>query len=348
VHRAAELRHAAFSAKRRPRHPPVLLRDLASGVDMDTPLSTSAAGAAPPPPIPSVRLAGDPLRSSVEQAVSLHIGRPWTAEDARDMTDYASHPAAILSDGSYSVFAKFSEAANGLEQFEIERAGLRLLSDLSGVLTPAPIGVIPVTGGSILILEAVQAVDRRPHHWRQMGRMLARIHKITGDRFGLERHGYFGSLYQDNTPTSDWTTFFAERRLLPGLRLAIDSGNIPSAVIQQVETVIARLPELCGPEIVPTLLHGDAQQNNFISSERETAVVDPAVYYGHPEMDLAHIDFFEPVPKDVFEGYAEELPIDPGFWERRELWRMWGYLAVVSVEATGYLDRLTEAVQRYI
>jgi hypothetical protein len=114
---------------------------------MDTTVSTSDAGKATPNPHPSVRLAGDPLRPSVEQAVSFHIGRPWTAKDARNMIDYASHPAAILSDGSYSVFAKFSEAANGYEQFEIELAGLRLLSELSGVLTPTPIGVISVTVG---------------------------------------------------------------------------------------------------------------------------------------------------------------------------------------------------------
>ena len=166
-------------------------------------------------------------RIPVERAVTAHIGRRWTVEDARDMSDFASHPAAILSDGSYSVFAKFSEAANGFEQFQIELAGLQLLSDRAGVLTPAPIGVIPVPQGSILILEAVRTVDRAPRHWRQIGQALAQIHAVKWDRFGLEMHSYFGSLHQDNTPMSDWATFYAERRLLPGLRLAIDSGNMP-------------------------------------------------------------------------------------------------------------------------
>jgi hypothetical protein len=87
----------------------------------------------------SVRLASNPLRIHVEQIVSERIGRQWTIEDARDMTEFACHHSAILSDGSYSVFAKFSEAANGFEQFEIELAGLRLLSERSGVLTPTPI-----------------------------------------------------------------------------------------------------------------------------------------------------------------------------------------------------------------
>jgi protein-ribulosamine 3-kinase len=298
--------------------------------------------------ISSVRLARDPLRIPVEQAVSEHMGRQWTIKDARDMTEFACHHSAILSDGSYAIFAKFSEAANGLEQFEIELAGLRLLSERSGVLTPTPIGIVPVAGGSVLVLEVVQAVDRAPRHWRQIGQTLARIHKIKGDRFGLETQGYFGPLYQDNTPMNDWPTFYAERRLWPGLRLAIDSENIPPVVVRQVEKLISRLPELCGPEIVPSLLHGDAQQNNFISTEMGAVVIDPAVYYGNPEVDLACVDYFQAVPDDVFDGYQDELPIDPGFRERRDLWRVWGYLAAVTVEGPGHLGRLTEAVQKYV
>jgi protein-ribulosamine 3-kinase len=297
---------------------------------------------------PPVRLAEDTLRIPVEQIVSAHTGRQWIAKDVRDMTEFACHPAAVLADGSYSVFAKFSGAANGTERFEIELAGLRLLSERSGVLTPTPIGIVPVTGGSILVLEAVQAIDRAPRHWRQIGQTLAQIHKIKWDRFGSETHGYFGPLPQNNTPMSDWATFYAESRLRPGLRLAIDSGNMPPVAVRQVEKLISRLPELCGPEVVPSLLHGDAQQNNFISTEEGAVVIDPAVYYGNPEMDLAFIDYFQTVPDDVFDAYQDEMPIDPGFWERRDLWRVWGYLAAVTVEGPSYLGKLTEAVARYL
>ena len=104
--------------------------------------------------------------------------RKWAVQEARDMTEFACHPAAVLSDGSYSVFAKFSDAGNGIEQFEIELAGLKLLAERAGVLIPSPLGIIRVPGGSILVLETVQAVERTHRHWRQIGNALARIHKI--------------------------------------------------------------------------------------------------------------------------------------------------------------------------
>jgi fructosamine-3-kinase len=146
----------------------------------------------------------------------------------------------------------------------------------------------------------------------------------------------------------NWPTFYAERRLWPRFMGAINSGNMPTDVIRKVEKLILRVPELCGPEVVPTLLHGDAQQNNFISTKKGAVVIDPAVYYGHAEMDLAYIDYFQEVPEDVYLGYQEEMPIDPGFGERRELWRVYGYLAAVEVDGSAYLAKLINAVQKYL
>ena len=99
---------------------------------------------------------------------------------------------------------------------------------------------------------------------------------------------------------------------------------------------------------MPTLLHGDAQQNNFVSTAEGTYVIDPAIHYGNPELDLAYVDYFQPVPQDVFSAYQEEMPMDPGFSERRSLWRIAGYLAAVAVEGGEYLGMLSEAVQPYL
>ena len=199
-----------------------------------------------------------------------------------------------------------------------------------------------------MLLEGVQAVDRTSKQWREIGKTLARIHRIKGAQFGLDTKNYFGPLYQDNRPMGDWSSFYAERRLWPRMMGAINSGNLPTKVIRLVENLTQRLPQLCGPEVAPTLLHGDAQQNNFVSTDQGAVVIDPAVYYGYPEIDLAYIDYFQPVPDDVLTAYREILPIDPGFNERRDLWRIYGYLAAVEVEGTPHLPKLIDALQKYM
>ncbi|UCC79128.1 MAG: fructosamine kinase family protein [Candidatus Zixiibacteriota bacterium] len=303
--------------------------------------------------IPQVRYGpikwlGDTLRVSIEEAVTKNIRREWKIKTQKDLSEFAYHRCAIVSDNSFYLFFKYSEAADAGRQFEIEISDLQTLSEKAGVLIPHVIEIIQVENGWILIMKALEAIQRGPRQWREIGATLARIHRVKGEYFGFETDGFWGPLHQDNTPTRDWETFFRERRLLPLLKIGIDSGNIPSSVVSDVETLITRLPDLCGPEITPSLLHGDAQQNNFISTSEGAYVIDPAVYYGNPEMDLALIDSFQPVPDDVFDSYREEMPIDPGFYERRYLWRIPLYLAAVALEGPMHLNRLTGALGRYL
>lgn len=288
------------------------------------------------------------IRAAIDSAVSAHRGRAWRSDAFQDLNDLASHPCALLGGDGLTVFVKLSTSANAVDQFQCELAGLRLLTDLSGVVTPTAIGVVPIEASALLISEAVQAIERGDEQWRDIGRALARIHAITGPAFGADAHCYFGPIYQDNRPLPDWPTFYAERRLWPRLISAIDAGHMPSDAVRKVERVIARLPELCGPTVPPALLHGDAQANNFISTAAGAAAVDASVHFGHPELDLAYAGYWQAVPEHVFEGYRELRPIDPGFAERRDLWRISGYLAAVAVAGPDYLPWLMPCVERYV
>jgi len=304
---------------------------------------------------PSVKhLMRDDLRLTVEQCVSAYLGRAWQVTKTEDKTDAASHPAAILADENYAVFVKLGEGDQAADQLTQELAGLRLLTERAGVLTPTGIGIVPVTGGALFIMAAVEVVERTPAHWRQMGQTLGQIHNTKGDRFGLETHSYWGSFYQDNRPLADWPDFFWQRRLEPRLRAAVDSGHLPLAIVTRVEKLGSQLAELCGPPVQPALLHGDAHQNNFLSTAQGPVLIDPAVYYGHPEMELAYIDFFAevgffaPAPDDFYAGYREVAPVDAGFAGRRNLWRIPAWLAMVQVGGPQYLEKLSTALDNYV
>jgi protein-ribulosamine 3-kinase len=288
------------------------------------------------------------LRKPLEEAVARRLERPWRVRSARDLSDLASHPCAILADGDFAVFAKFSAAPDAARQFEIELAGLDYLSKTAGVNVPTPIGIVAVENGTLLVMEALEEIERAPVHWRQIGLTLARLHRVKAERCGFHMHNFFGPLPQDNTPAQDWAAFYAERRLRPRLKMAVDSSHIPPTVAAQVEKVIERLPELCGPESAPALLHGDAQRNNWISAPDGVYMIDPAVHYGSPELDLAYLDLWQPVPQDVFDGYQDEALIAPGFYERRDLWKLSGYLAAVAVEGAAYLGKLENALRSYL
>jgi fructosamine-3-kinase len=257
------------------------------------------------------------------------------------------------------LFAKLGVDGDADEKFEAELRGLTVLRDRAGVMTPTPIegGLVPLDHGSVLVTEALserRPEDRAREDWRSIGETLARLHQVHDERFGLaDLNGFFGPLRQDNTPVSSnrWADFYAERRVLPVLQSAVGSGRLPTDLAANIERLLQRLPSVCGPEPQPTLLHGDAQQNNFVSTDAGAVVADVAPYFGHPEIDLALVDYFHPVPDDVLDAYGDVAPLDSGFAERRDLWRIGVDLACVTVDAVTFgpraLEHLAETVRHF-
>ena len=309
--------------------------------------------------------AGHPLletnvKSAIERAASRHLGRSWVSDGFTDLNDRASHPCGVLHGAPFSVFAKVSFGDNAGEKFQAELGGLTLLRESARIATPTPIGtgLIPLDHGFLLLTEALSErspQDRTNDDWRSIGHILATLHQVHGARFGLDHlNGFFGPLPQDNNPVSSnrWVDFYTERRVVPLLRSAVDSGHLTQDVAGSVDRLLQRLPSLCGPEPQPTLLHGDAQQNNFVSTDFGAVATDVAPYFGHPEIDLTLVDYFHPVPDDVFHAYRDIAPIDAGFAQRRDLWCIFVDLACVTVGATPFdryaLNRLTESTRTYL
>jgi len=309
----------------------------------------------------------DPLVvQAVRQAAAEHRGRAWTPAGFTDLSHRASHPCGIFSGTPFSVFAKLGRSPAARAQFTAELRGFRLIRARAGVPVPVPLagGIAAAGQVTLLLTEALpeggdragQAADgRTAGDYAAIGRTLAGLHQVPGTAFGLtEFDGFFGPLPQSNQPvdSGSWADFFAERRLRPMLRLAAASGHLPDELSAGTERVLASLPARCGPDPGPALLHGDAQQNNFVAAAGGAVVIDVAPYYGHPEADLALVDVFSPVAPELWRGYAQAAPLDPGFAGRRELWRLPVYLAAVAVSGgspfgRSFLPRLAAAVRRY-
>lgn len=300
-------------------------------------------------------------RTAIEGAVSEHLGRGWHIDHTTDLAERSSHAAMILSGEGLAVFAKLANRPDAQEQVSAELAGLDLIGTLADVAVPQTVGSGLVDlpgGGSVLLFEAL--VERVPEErtradWESIGRTLARLHSVRGEQFGLDQNGFFGPLPQDNSPIpgGKWADFYRERRVLPWLATAAAAGSVDESTVRRVERLMERLPDLSGPESQPALLHGDAQHHNFVSTPAGAVVIDPSPYFGHPELDLALLDYFTPVPDATFSAYAEVQPMAADFPERRELWRVFAYLGILTVDAASdfgrsFTARLTAALDRYV
>lgn len=294
----------------------------------------------------------------IETAVSAHTGRAWRLDSWTDLGERSSHPAMILRDGSRAVFSKLVNGDDAGEHADSELRGLRAIA-AAGVRVPAPIGtgrVDLLDGSVVLLLEALdERTDRTHDDWIAIGHALAILHGTTAPSYGAANDNFFGPSRQSNAAVEPdtWAEFYAVRRVLPWLKTAQDAGAVDINMAARVEKLVHRLPELVGPDPGPCLLHGDAQHHNFVSTTAGAVVIDASPYFGHPELDLALLDYFAPVPAQTWSAYAEIRPIDPGFAQRRELWRIAAYLGVLTVDATSdfgraFQVRLSAALDYYL
>src|SRR5690606_37710472 len=98
---------------------------------------------------------------------------------------------------------------------------------------------------------------------------------------------------QDNTPHPTWSDFYAQRRLLPQVRRAVDAGRAPASFSRDFDRLVEKLDDLVGPPEPPARLHGDLWGGNLhAGADGGPVLIDPAVYGGHREVDLAMLALF--------------------------------------------------------
>ncbi len=189
-----------------------------------------------------------------------------------------------------------------------------------------------------------------PGHDEALGRGLAALHRAGAPAFGLADDNFIGSLPQRNGLADSWPEFYAERRLEPMARAAADAGALAGRRSSSgLERLRARLPDLCGPPEPPARLHGDLWGGNAMTDAAGAPVlIDPAVYGGHREIDLAMMRLFGGFGPDVFAAYAEAHPLADGHEDRVELYQLYPVLVHVVLFGGGYARSAQRILRRYV
>jgi fructosamine-3-kinase len=178
--------------------------------------------------------------------------------------------------------------------------------------------------------------------------LLAALHGVTAPRFGLERDTLIGSLPQPNAWTDDWRDFFAEQRLLYMGRLAAERGRLPTATLARLERLAGRLDRYLEAPPAASLLHGDLWGGNvLVRGGRIAALIDPAVYYGDPEIELAFATLFGTFGAPFFRRYDELRGLAPGFFELRcDLYNLYPLLVHSALFGGSYPGAVARIVER--
>ena len=212
-----------------------------------------------------------------------------------------------------------------------------MLRALGGAAVPAP--MVEGEHEGVLLLEYIQNDGVfSPKAWADIGRRLSLLHGRTGECYGWPVDYSLGTVGLDNRQRSDWPGFWGEQRL------AAAASLLDRPWRERIDRLTGRLEQLLPPKPSPSLLHGDLWTGNILVREGKlAALVDPACYYGHSEVDLAMLALFDEPPDEFWSAYGS---LEPGWRERRPLYQLFPalvHLRLFGAGYTGMVERLLAA-----
>jgi len=268
--------------------------------------------------------------------------------------------------GGQRAFAKVAEAhdaapAELAAAFAAEASSLRWLAEADAVPVPE---VLAVTGAA-LVISMIPPGHATPSAAFRFGAELARLHAAGAADFGAPWRGFIGSLPLDNTPlppglpggaapggaapggaAPGWPQWYARRRLLPYLRMAVDSGALRPQDGRLVEAVVDRIDSLAGPAEPPSRIHGDCWAGNVLWSGDRGWLIDPAAHGGHRETDLAMLALFGAPDLDrILVGYNDTAPLAAGWRSRIPLHQLHPLLVHACLFGASYREGVCSAAR---
>ncbi len=201
-----------------------------------------------------------------------------------------------------------------------------------------------------LLLEYIETGIEKPDFSENFGVMFAKMHKTKSDKFGFYEDNYLGKTFQKNTPCfTNWVEFYWENRLLYQLRLAEKRGYATKELIEVFNKLESKITSIITTDEKPTIIHGDLWSGNYMVDKQGNAcIIDPAIYYGHREADLAMTRIFGGFDFDFYRAYEKEYPLEDGHKYREGIYEVYHIINHLNSFGTTYYGQTISLLKQYI
>lgn len=286
-------------------------------------------------------------QKSVEKTLSKNFHTEVETESSSPVSGGDINEAFHLKTNVGDFFAKKNSASRFPKMFQKEALGLKLLDEAGEIPVPEVVFAGEENDSAFLVLKFIKSAGRKAGFWDDFGKKLANLHKHSDKLFGLDHDNYIGSLHQSNKRHQSWTDFFREERLEAQVRLARNNGGIDRTTISSFDRFYNKLDEIF-PVEPPALVHGDLWGGNFMVNEDGMAVIiDPAVYYGHREMDLGMSKLFGGFSSEFYDSYHQNYPLEKGWQQRLDYCNLYPLMVHVNLFGGGYLGSVKSILRKF-
>ena len=288
------------------------------------------------------------LNNKIKSKIENILGSQITKMNSLSGGCISSSYKVNTKDGN-SYFLKYNYSS-GSDMFLTEAHGLQEL-DKPGVIT---IPKVISFDKEFILLDLIENSGRSKNFFEDFGRKFAVLHKFNNEKYGFYEDNYIGSNPQLNIPDNDeeknWTKFYFQKRILYQFHLAEKSGNSTSDLRSSISKLENKIDLIVTDNSEkPSLLHGDLWGGNYMVDKNGFAcLIDPAVYYGNREADLAMTKLFGGFDSEFYRAYNEEFPLPDGYDYRENIYKLYHVLNHLNLFGSGYYSQAISLIKYYL
>ncbi len=286
------------------------------------------------------------MRKAIEAAL-LASGDESSIVQLKPVSGGSINKAFYIRTGRREYFAKLnSNAAEGF--FKAEKDGLHHLHQ-NGIRVPKPLLILPREHTEmVFLMEWIPSIPRSGRADRALGSLVADMHRTKANRAGLSQSNFIGELHQPNEQSTDWVTFYRDQRLGEMQRVANEQGILSKWRNRRLTELGQNLHSFLNHEPDFSLLHGDLWGGNWLESEGgHPYLIDPAVYYGDREVDLAFTYLFGGYSKEFYEQYNADYPLEKEWEDRIPIYQLYYLLVHLILFGESYGGAVDRILKKY-
>ncbi len=286
--------------------------------------------------------------SELEAKIVNISSTPQNISDVKVLNGGSVNRSYLVNTDKGSYFVKLNVDKTYPNLFQLETQGIETLTEKACLALPEILAHGKIEENAYLLMEYIQPSMKGQSFWTDFGAGLAKLHLHQSRNFGFTNDNYIGSIIQSNNWTESWAEFFVVNRMEWMEKIARDNDLIDQELSKGLARLYPKIENLF-PNEPPALLHGDLWSGNFLVNQNGSAtLIDPAVYYGHREMDIAMSLLFGGFDSQFYSSYQNNYPLEKGWEERIELCNLFPLLVHVILFGSSYSNRVKNSLKRYI
>jgi len=178
---------------------------------------------------------------------------------------------------------------------------------------------------------------------------IVKIHSVSNRQYGFGFNTQIGAIKQINNFENNWVYFYSNYRLNDILEIANKRINLGKVINKKILLILNNMKNLIPSNPKPLLLHGDLWEGNILFKKNKfVGFIDPGSFFGHSEMEVAYLRWFNPPFVDInfLDKYNDKILLDKEYLNYEPIYQLYYALCNVALWDSSYIKEVKKLLDK--